>query len=445
MAFLTNAQLWNACRNADQSFKAVTAEATDTFFTAKGFEAIANKDYKILDDFYALSMRVHLQMVVMANVKDILAQQDFGEGFSGDIGDAIQQRMYQGILYCVDPKWIGLEDGDTVDISEVRKGLPEEEFWTMNEQIANRITVPDRFQYKNLFTSEFGMDTFITGQSKSIMEGYKLQRAVDKEEALHAALTSVNHPLQETQQYETADITDATSAIAFVKLIRDIVDAMVWSKTGADGKFNAGEFSNAIEKDNLRLLARPELFNKLATISRLNSPEDMSLPIKVVRVETFGGVVPILTASEKYAAGKVKVTNDAVPSYEKFKAASATTAEATIAADITGATEVGIFKPNGERVGTAYYLAGGIATVGNTTYTTIYVPKKNGRYYDPHENLMSLIADKGVIFYNELNPVTVEPQRIARGRYTNLELASPNNGIGYDHRKTLVAVNKASN
>ena len=443
MSFLTNAQLWNACRNADQSFKASTAEATDAFFTAKGFEAIANKDYRILDNFYSLSMRVHLQAVVMANVKDILSQQDFGEDYAGDIGGAIQQRMYQGILYCVDPKWIDLEDGDTIDESEVRKGLPEEDFWTMNEQLANRVTVPDRFMFKNLFTQEYGMDTLITGQAKSIMEGFKLQRTIDTEEGIHNALISENHPMQDTQKYETADITDAESAINFVKLVRDLVDAMVWSKTGADGKFNAGEFANAIDKDNLRLLARPELFNKLATISRLNSPEDMSLPIKVVRVETFGGVAPILTASETYKAGKVSVSNDAAPSYTNYKHATINADIATIASNISEATETPIYKSDGERVGTAYYLSTGIVTVSSTTYTTIYVPKKSAHYYDPHENEMALIADKGVIFRTELNPVTVEPHRVPRGRYTNLELASPDNGIGYDHRKTLVSISKA--
>lgn len=447
--YLTNAELWNACRNADDSFKGVTAEATDAFFTARGFENLANNNPNILGDFYALSMKIHLQRVDFAGVKDLFAEQGFGEGYSGDIGSAIVQRIYQGIMYCIDPAWMNLQDGDSVDQDIVRKGKPEESFWAMNENIANMITIPDRFQYKNLFTSEFGMDTFTTGQSKSIVEGYKLQRAVDKEEAIHAAITSQAHPLQETQQYETADPTEASSIIAFVKLVRDIVGRLTYSKTGLGGKMNAGKFANKVEKSNLKLLIRPELENQLATISRLNAPEDLTLPIEKVMVESFGGIKPKLTASETYAAGTVRLTNDAVPSYDKYKAASDSTSVATIAANLTGATETPIYTGLGERIGTAYYLAGGIATTGTgkdvTTYTTIYIAKDEARYEDPHADLLAVIADKGVIFYNELNPVQVEPHRNARGRYTNLFLSSPDNGIAYDHRRTLVTINKKSN
>lgn len=443
--YLTNAELWNACRNADDSFKAVTAEATDAFFTARGFENLANNNPKILGDFYALSIKIHLQRVDFAGVKDLFAEQGFGEGYSGDIGSAIVQRIYQGIMYCIDPAWINLQDGDSVDQDIVRKGNPEESFWAMNENIANMITVPDRFQYKGLFTSEFGMDTFTTGQSKSIVEGYKLQRAIDKEEALHAAITSKQHPLQATQQYETADPTDANSIVAFVKLIRDIVGSLTYSKTGLGGKMNAGKFANKVDKGNLKLLMRPELENQLATISKLNSPEDLTLPIEKVMVESFGGIVPKLTANETYAKGTVRVSNDAVPSYDAYKVATENTADAKIATDITGATETPIYKGQGERVGTAYYLAGGIVTVGGTTYTTVYIEKDNARYEDPHEDLLAVIADKGVIFYNELNPVQVESHRNSKGRYTNLFLSSPDNGIAYDHRRTLVTINKKKN
>lgn len=449
MSYLTNAQLWNACRSADESFKASTAEATDSFFTAKGFEALANGNPNILGDFYAISTKIHLQQVNFAEVRDVFSEQGFGEGYGGDIGSAIVQRMYQGIMYCIDPAWQNLQDGDSVDPFTVRKGKPEESFWVMNENIANLITIPDRFQYKNLFTSEFGMDTFTTGQAKSIKEGYKLQRALDKEQGLHASLTSTDHPLKDTQQYETAEPTDASSIIAFVKLVRDLVGKMVYSKTGCGGKFNAGGFATKIDKDRLKLLIRPELENQLATISRLNSPENMTLPIDTVIVEDFGGIVPKLTASEKYAKGTVKLTNDTDPTYTTYKAATASTVQATIVADLTGAVETAIYNDLGERVATAYYLSTGVATTGTgqsaVTYKTIYIDKDEARYEDPHADLLAVIADKGVIFYNELNPVEVEPQRNARGRYTNLWLSSPDNGIAYDHRKTLVTINKASN
>jgi len=439
MAFLTGAQLWDACRAADSSFAAITSEATDSMFTERGFEALANNSPNVLGDFYAISLRIHLNEVRFAEVKDLFDEQNFGEHFSGDLGSAILQRISQGITYCIDPKWIGLENGDSPDPFVVRKGAPDEQFWTMNENIANLITIPDRFQYKGLFTSEYGMDIFVSGQSKSIVEGYKLQRYNDKKEAVHAALTSKDHPMKDTQNFETQDVTNAQTAIALVKLVRDIVDEAVWSPTGAGGKFNAGGFASKIDKDSLKLLARPQLFNQIATISRLESPEDLSMPIDIVRVEDFGGTKPVIKSGEKYAKGTVKVVASGTPSYEGFEAATFNAEEVTIGTSAGTATATPIYDQFGMRVATAY--AG--SAIGGTGMGLIYIPTANARIEDPHSDIIALIADRGMIFTNTLNDVTVEPIRNPRGRYTNLHLSSPDNGICYDHRRNLIAIHKA--
>ena len=443
MAFLTNSQLWDACRSADASFAAVTSAATEQMFSERGFEAMANNNPNVLGDFYALSLKIHLNEVRFAEVKDLFDEQGFGEHYSGDLGQAILQRISQGITRCIDPAWIGLENGDSPDPFVVRKGEPDEKFWQMNESIANLITIPDRFQYKASFTSDYGMDILSSGQAKSIVEGFRLQRYDDKKEGLNAALASTTYPMKDTQKFETADVTDAASAIAFVKLVRDIVDEAVFSPTGAGGKFNAGGFASKIDKSSLKLLARPRLFNQLATISRMNSPEDMSLPIDVVKVEDFGGTTPKLTGGEKYAKGTVKVSNDATPDFAKYKAANAASGEVTINATITNAVETKIYDQYGARVATAYKLTD-IASIGSTKYSVIYVPIEAARVEDPWKDVTCLIADKGVIFFNELNPVSIEPIRNPRGRYTNLHLASPDNGICYDHRRTLIMVNKSA-
>lgn len=443
MAYLTNAELWNECRAADSSFAAITSEATDAMFTERGFDALSNKQPNVLANFYAISLKVHLQLVKFAEVKDLFSEQDFGESFSGDIGSAIQQRIYQGILPCINPGWRDLEDGDSVDSAVVRKGRPEEDFWVMNEDIANLITIPDRFQYKGMFTSTYGMDIFSSGQAKSIVEGYKLQRYNDKKQGLYAGITSTKHPMRKTQKFETPDITDADSAIKFIQLVRDIVDTATISPMGAGGKFNAGGFANKIETGDLRLLARPRLFNQIATISRLNSPENMALPIKIVKVEDFGGTYAVINNDEVYGAGLVKVSNTAVPTWNEYNNLNFTVADATLAVDVSGATATKIYDNLGAHVADAYYMAD-IADIGGTKYTTIYIPIENATYVDPLDDVLCVIADKGVIFYNELNEVSIEPYRVTRGRYTNLWLSSPENGICYDHRRTLISVSKAS-
>ena len=449
MPFLTNAELWNACRNEDESFAAKTPEVTDAYFTQQGFEALVNGGGNILGEFYALTMKIHLQKVEMDAVRDVLGEQGFGEAYSGDIGAAITQRIYTKVMDCINPQWMGLKDGDSVDQDVIRKMEAEEAFWQQNENIANLVTVPDRFQYKALFTETYGLDAFATAQSKSIVEGFRKQRALDVEEALSSIFDSTDHPLQATQKYETPDLTSADNIVKFIELVNDIVDTLVYSKTGAGGKMNAGGRATKVSKDSLCLLADPKLYRKLKTLNKLNAPELAMPEIKEIKLDAlsrFGGIKPVITASEKYAKGAIKVANDSTPSWAEYAELDATSAEATIAADVSGAIATPIYKGKlGERVATAYYKAGGIATIGGTTYNTIYVPMENARYEDPHADTMAVIADRGVIFYNELNPVNVEPHRNAAGRYTNLWLSSPDNAVLYDHRRTFVVINKAQN
>ena len=441
MAYLTNAELWNAVRNSDSSFAAITPEASADIFTERGFEALANKNPHILGQFYALSLKIFMQEVRFAEVRDLLEDQGFGEKYGMDLGSAIVQRVYQGIMPCINPGYLNLENGDSPDQYVVRKGDPVEEFWQMNENLANLITVPDNFQYKGLFTQPYGMSLFVSGQTKSIVEGFKLQRYDDKKEAINAAINSKDHPLLETQKYSADDITDAQSTINFIELLRNIVDAMVVSPTGAGGRFNAGEFASKINEGDLKFLARPALFNKIAKISRLESPENLAIPIPIVKVEDFGGTYPVLKASRRYAAGKVKVSNTAVPSFTEYENTAFTSDEAVINADVSGATETKIFNKLGVRVATAYYLEN-VVDVKGTKYTTVYIPVKNADIYDPNEDILGVIADKGLVFYNEINPVMIEPARNAFGRYTNMHLTSPDNGIAVDHRKTLVVIRK---
>ena len=454
MPFLTNAELWNACRNEDESFASKTPEVTDAYFTQQGFEALVNGGGNILGEFYALTMKIHLQKVEMDAVRDVLGEQGFGEAYSGDIGAAITQRIYTKVMDCINPQWMGLKDGDSVDQDVIRKMEAEESFWQQNENIANLVTVPDRFQYKALFTETYGLDAFATAQSKSIVEGFRKQRALDVEEALSNIFDSKDHPLQDTQKYKTPDLTSADNIVKFIELVNDIVDTLVYSKTGAGGKMNAGGRATKVDKNSLCLLADPKLYRKLKTLNKLNAPELAMPEIKEIKLDAlsrFGGIKPVITASEKYAKGTVKlVSDDSTPSYAEYADATANAAEATLVADLTGAIATPIYKNKlGERVATAYYLSTGIATTGSgqgaVTYKTIYIPVENARYEDPHADVLAVIADKGVIFYNELNPVNVEPHRNAAGRYTNLWLSSPDNAVLYDHRRTFVVINKAQN
>lgn len=427
---LTNSQLWNYIRDKYPNFASQTSKATADLFTARGFDQLAQFDSSVLNDFFSLSLRVFLQKIDVADVKDLLADQDFGESYDTPYGGYVQ-RLSINSVKPISPGYKGLHDGDSPDPFVVRKPETNERFWTQNFDYASLITTPDQSLYKNMFVAEDGMSRYLGGIMKALQNGYTLQKYTNKLEALNAGLTSSAFPLKDTQQYQTADLTDSASIIAFIKLVRDIVSAMTFNP--ATAAFNSYGFESTQEKDRLRLLVKPELMNIIATISRLNSPEDMSLPIKVVQVPNFGGLTPVLTKGDVYAKGTIKTDSSSTPTYTTYKAASANGSDTTIG-EITVTSTVEIYDDLGTKVATAFVTSG----------TTYYIPTEVAKYNDPNANLLAVIADKGYIFENIQNPYQVEPIRNPRGLYTNYWASSPNNGIVVDHLYNVVTISKSS-
>lgn len=436
---LTNAQLWNYIRDKYPNFASQTAKGTADLFTARGFDQLAQFDSSVLNDFFSLSLRVFLQKVDVADVKDLLSDQDFGESYDTPYGGYVQ-RLSINSVKPISPGYKGLQDGDSPDPFVVRKPETNERFWTQNFDYASLITTPDQALYKNMFVAEDGMSRYLGGIMKALQNGYTLQKYTNKLEALNAGIHSTNFPLKATQQYEAADVTDSASIIAFIKLVRDIVSAMTFNP--ATAAFNAYGFESTQDKDRLRLLVKPQLMNQIATISRLNSPEDMSLPIKIVQVNNFGGLTPVVTEGDVYAKGTIKSDTSGSPTYTTYKAANANGSDVTIAEGYDPDTVTPIFNDLGERVATAYTVA--TTAQGSTTYATYYIPLEVAKYNDPNEDILAVIADKGYIFENVQNPYQVEPIRNPRGLYTNYWASSPNNGIVVDHLYNIVTIAKSS-
>ena len=436
---LTNTQLWNYIRDKYPNFASQTAKGTAELFTARGFDQLAQFDSSVLNDFFSLSLRVFLQKIDVADVKDLLADQDFGEAYDTPYGGYVQ-RLSINSVKPISPGYKGLKDGDSPDPFVVRKPETNERFWTQNFDYASLITTPDTALYKNMFVAEDGMSRYLGGIMKALQNGYTLQKYTTKLEALNAGLHSSSFPLKDTQQYETADLTDSASIIAFIKLVRDIVSAMTFNP--ATAAFNSYGFESTQDKGRLRLLVRPQLMNQIATISRLNSPEDMSLPIEIVQVNNFGGLTPVVTAGDVYAKGTIKSDTSGTPTYTTYKAASTNGSAVTIAEGYDPDTVTPIFDDLGVRVATAYTVA--TTAQGATTYATYYIPTEVAKYNDPNEDLLAVIADKGYIFENIQNPYQVEPIRNPRGLYTNYWASSPNNGIVVDHLYNVVTISKSS-
>ena len=401
---LSNLQLWDHLRNKYPKFKSETSKGTAELFTERGYEQLRNFDSSVLNDFFDLSMRVFLQKIDVADVKDVLSGQDFGEDYATPYG-GYTQRIAINSIKPVSPAFKDLVSGQSVDPFVVRKGESSERFFTQNFDYQSLITMPDDTTYKNMFVDENGMTAYFAGMMKALANGYTLQVYNNKLEAINAAIKSANYPLQDSQKFqvaianmEAANVATADGAyayasqfIAFIQLVRNIVDSMVY--TPATGAYNAAGFESTQDIGRLKLLVRPTLANAIASIMKLNNAEDMSLPIDIVKVPDFGGLQPF---------GEAAFTTPLYPVYDSLGAVI------------------------------------GYNTVENASAVTVLPSAVHWK--DSNAKIIGIIADKGVVFTNTQNPYQVEPIRNPRGLYTNFWASSVNNAVLYDAYYNLVTI-----
>lgn len=406
---LSNLQLWNELRKKYPKFASETAEGTADLFTENGFGQLKEYNPDAYNDFYQLSMRVFLQKIDVANVKDVLADQGFGEDYTTPFGGFVQ-RMAIASAKPVSPAFKGLENGSSVDPFVVRKMDVKERFFQQNFDYQSLMTMPDEGLYRNIFISEFGMSEYQAGAMKALQNGYTLQVYNNKLEAINAAINSVDFPLQDTQQFSIAianmDASTMTTAdkaseyasqfIAFIQLVRNIVDSMIY--TPATGAYNAAGFETTQDRERLKMLVRPDLANAIAAIMKLNNTDDMSLPVDIVKVPCFGGLKPFKEAAYATPLYPVYDTLGSVIGYNEKE----------------NQTEVTVLP------------------------AAVY-------WKDPNASIIAILADKGVVFTNTQTPYSVEPVRNPRGLYTNFWASSVNNAIVYDTYYNLVTIENSAN
>lgn len=398
MAKITNVALWNGVRGKFPNFASHTAEATKAFFTEAGYDALKQLPENPLNDFWGLLVRVYLQQVNISHAKDTLEDKGFGEYYDNPRGGFIQ-RMAVHSIKPISPAYKGLKDGDAPNPFVVRKPKVEERFFRQNFDYASLITIPDDFQAKQIFISEFGFDEFMSGVMEGLRNGYTIQVYENKLEVINAAINSEAYPLQDTQQYETelsADPTDAelTNLILLLKNIASAVDMAPQSKA-----FNALAFEDTQDKSRLRMLIRPGILNAIGvrTITGAFNPEQLSLPFDAIEVPHFGGL-------------------------KAYKEAAFTTPLYEVYDDL--GTVIGYAETEG-------------ATVPTVETDEVF-------WKDPNENVIAIIADKGAVFTSQQNGYEVEPIRNPRGRYTNYWASSPNNTVAYDPLYTFLTVSRAT-
>lgn len=411
MPNITNATLWDAIRDKYPQFASLTAKATKDTFTNEGWEAITTTQPTLVNEFFALSMRVYLQLINVSRAKDTLEEKGFGEYYDNPMGGIIQRIAIDSITP-VSPAYKGLTNGSSVDPFVVRKPTQSERFFKRNFDYQSMITITDQYMLKDMFINPYGIDEFMSGIMTGLQNGYINQVYLNKLEVLNAAINSATHPLQATQKYDVTVTTPGDPTITecgnIIRLIKNIVGAMdLGPQTDA---YNALKFKTTQDISRLKLLIRPGYKTAIETklMAQAYHNEKLNIPIEVIEVPHFGGLVPQVdisgTMTDVYpqydSLGAVKVVDD--PSDAHYKQE--------------------VFNTAADGSGTDYYTEDVV-------------------YYDPNSSVMAVIADKGAVFTSKQNGYTVEPIRNPRGLYQNFFANSPKNTIAYDPLYNFVVIN----
>lgn len=402
MPAMTNLQMWNYLRKTNPNFRNHTAEGTASLFTEKGYEALTTNDVGALNDFFLLSVRVAFNKLNVANAKNPLAGTGLVEVYDNPMGGYVQ-RMQINSFKPTNPQFKNLANGQSVDMQKVRKGEAKERFFDTNFDFASFYSMQD-FAVKQIFISEYGMADFVAGFMKALQNGYTIQEYVNTLNCLSVGLNSTRYPLKDSQKLVLSSWTDAAPTSAeLTELILQTKDLATMMEVSASTKaFNAIGFDTSYDTDDFVMLVRAGIKNRIETALMVGAfnPETLTIPFAVKEVENFGGL------HDPY----VMIEGVKTPVYD-------------------------VYDDNGEHIGYS-------TTEGATEAT---YDDDDVDWEDPNENILAVIAQKGLIFEASQNPLQIlpAPYNVA-GLYQNYHMTRPNTIIAYDPLYAVITISKPS-
>lgn len=393
MAPISNIELWNAIRKNYPSFASHTAEGTKDLFTERGYTVITQGGMQVLNEFWTLAMPYFLNLVNISHAVDRLEDAGFGEFYDMPWGGYIQ-RMSTESIKPISPAYRNLTNGAGPDPFVVRKPAAKNRFFQTNFDYQSLVTMPDEWQNKRIFVSEFGFSEFLAGVFEGLENGYIIQKYENKLEALNAGINNDTNPLTASQivAVSMSDTPTEQQLIDFIFAVKSTLTAMtIGPQTGA---YNALGFKSTQDISRLKLLVRAGYKDRVDLLVARNSynRDVLNLPIDVIEVPHFGGLVPYTSVSESGEyEGRLYPVYDALGECIGWNTVEGQTGADNVTVDL------------GEEV-----------------------------YQDPNAGTIAILADKGLIFEVRRNPYQVEPIRNPRGLYTNYWASAPDNAILYD-------------
>lgn len=423
-----NSEIFTLCQAYSPQFKSLTANYTAQKLDS-GWEANKNIDPTVVNEWFKVSMKIILEKVDVATVKNPIEDYGLAESYLDEFG-SIAQRIAVGSMKPIKPMFHGLENGDSVDHYIVRKPHLSERFFEQNFDFTNMCSIQD-FQIRQILNSEFGMDQITSGIMQQLENSYSTQRYLNELEVINALLNSTDFPLQDTQIVEVGSWTDASvtdaELLGFVQDVKNVVSAMTLAP--ATSAYNAGKFETAVNAGDLVLLVRPELLTMIQTRLMVGAynKEDLTLPIDVKPLLSFGGLKPyVLTdPSDPTSVSYVQ------PIYDNL-------GEQVAYVDATVTVNGPARYDSGSGKWIVNVTSGGTTADTNQTVTDVL-------WEDLNTNVLGIIIQRGAIFTTMQNGVQMIPTPVnARGVYTNYFFNVINAGVHGDYYYTFVAIVKPS-
>lgn len=400
------ADFYKLARAYDPQFAALTANLTLEQLQA-GYAGSPDNFGNIVNAWYGVVLAMRLQKITVADFKEVVNDLGIVESYESTAA-AISERLYIYNIESLDPAWLGedgngLKDGDTVDPWVVMHGTMKSMFWKTNFNFQTGVTIQP-FETKQILSTDFGMDEITAGYIRQLYVTYGKERQLAILDCLNALINSEDFPLLESQKLAVSSWSDtdginSVTADEILELLSTINGvAMEIDASISTGAYNAEEYDTAVDKENMRILMRPEIMNKARFYLRAGTynPDDLNLLFDVKYLKNFGGMIPT---------------------------------------DSSG----NVLYP--VRTGKLKRFAGWSPNQGDAT--PVITDKKDVVWVDPNEDVLAIIIQKGAIFTTDQNGIRVRPTGPnPRAEYENFFFNLINAGIHFDPHYNVVIIVK---
>lgn len=395
---VTNAQLWNLARAAEPTFASHTSEATGKGLESTG--ALTRGDVTALNDFIGISLRIAFQKLDFPKAKNPARDSGILQVYDTPNGGYIQ-RIAMEQEKPISPRYLNPENGKSVDPFVMRKGKTNERFFGMNFNYQNLVTVKP-YDLKTVFLSDYGVGQWIAGKMAALENAYTVQEYENTLKCLNDLITSTTHPLKTTQIVSVPGFADGNTSAELEALTATVKSlARYMEAAPMTDLYNAGGFMSAVNTEDMVFITRPDIMANLETYTYAGAfnREELALPFETHTWLNFGGLVPY--KEDTY-------TTRLYPVYDG------------VFGNVTGYAET-------ENAETATVECG-------AEYN-----------FDTNENVIGIVAQKGLIFEDNQNPYTVRSIQNPAGLYDNYWASRPNVGINGDYYYNLVLITKPAN